>query len=797
MWTNQFKIAVRRLLATRQLSAIRILGLAVSLCACLLVLMFVFDQLNKDRFLELDDTYLVHTDFRAEYDGDHRLYATSPWTLADHLRDSHASIVDVTRLVPFSTTADNAGVKLALTGFATEPTFLRLFGFRLDAGDSDLVLTTPDHLVLSSQAAERLFGAADPMGKTLHLDGRDMTVAGVLAPLPGASRFHFDALRLISEEETSGAQAQAWQDGIHEGYHTFIKLRPGTDASELDALLASVAQQHYPSGSLGDLQAVTMTHMDDLDFGPILQYQMFATLPAVVLYFLAVLGGLILLVASFNYTSLTISGSRRWAGEIGLRKSIGAGRAQIAGQILCEAVVMALIALVLAALLVGPLVASFNRLEIIQLARMTISIGMWDDARILPSFVLLAIGVGCLAGLYPAIRLSQTTPIDALRGRGAGTDRQRLLLRKPLAIVQCALSLLVVITSGTLYSQFRYMTSADFGFSSENVLNVRLQDVPYSVVRQKLAMHTDVERISAVSIPPMSSGNEPLMVRRPGDETSHRVNRLAVDEEFVANLDLQVIAGVVPRASADGGTADALVSRAAVEQLGYDSPQAAVGQSLSAEDGSQVRIVGVIEDIYTTSILSDVEALLLTLDVGRVGFANVRVRPGQLAAVQTYVEDVWPTLGSAHDAHVIEYDRQINESGTTVIFRSFLHVIGALAAFTVAIALLGLLGMGIFEAERRVREVGLRKVLGASTPSVVTLICRDFVLPVALAALVATPVAYLINEMLLQNLPLRTGQSAFVFVGSIVGAFLLALLTIGSQALRTASRNPVETLRQE
>lgn len=799
MLRNYLKIAVRTLWKHKGFSAINVFGLALSMGVCLLILLFVVDQKSYDRFhTDSDRLYRVYSDYKAAINGRAQLYATTPITLAKVLRDEAPGVAAVAPVRRFGGTAEHAGRSVPLSGLYADPDFFDVFSFGLTAGDAATALAEPYALLLAPEAATRLFGTDDPLGQPVEMGGATYTVAGLLAEPPGPSHLAFEALASFVTLETAPQHAglfNTWHSANRSSY-TFVRFADNADPEALAAAFPSIIERHYPGDEEAWLAGLHLQPLTDINLGQIMDNQLGMALPAVIAYFLVALALVIMGASCFNYMSLSVARSLTRAREVGMRRVVGASRGQLLRQFLTEAVVVALVALVVALGVLLWLLPGFNQLWFINFSGTQIQLNPLTDGRVYVLFLGFSVGAGLLAGLYPAFYLARYEPLRVLKGVLRQPGHSGFRLRKALVVMQFALSVFFFISALLLYQQFQFMTQAEFGFDADDIVNVQLQDVPYDVFRQQLAQHPAVATISAASLVPMEGSRSDAWMRTEGMDQPEKGYRLAIDEHFLGNLGLTLLAGRNFSQDFSADTANVLLSAKAVQRLGFATPEATVGQTITLFDDWHRTVVGVVADFHTNSMIMDIDPLVLTYEPDRYRTASVRAVPGQLAAVEAHLAEAWPALGTATPLDAIRYTTQIEQDPGLLLYRDFLRIVGLITGFAVLIACLGLLGMATFAAETRVKEVGIRKVLGASVASVILLLSKEFLRLIALALVLALPLAWFVNGLWLDALPFRVDLGVPVFALGAGVMLALALVTIGSQATRAARTNPVETLRQ-
>lgn len=798
MLQNHLRMALRTLRKHKGFSAINVLGLTVSLALCLVILLFIQDQRRFDRFHEhADRIYRVTTRF------DHGTrVATSPHSLGPVLAGEYPEIERVVRLKRFDGFAARSGAGIQLRGIYAEEGFFELFSFALQAGNPAGALARPNTIVLSEEKARALFGESDAVGQTLTLDKEtEVLVTGVLAPLPAHTSLRYEALVSFA---TLGAEVEEANWGWTTfQYYTYLLMRPGTSPEQLENALPAVIERHYgnhPDIAIAHLQLQPIT---GIRLGPMIGNQHGPTLPAPVVYMLALVALVVMVTACFNYTSLSVARALKRAREVGVRKVVGAGRRQIVGQFVSEALVIAFVAFLGAFALLFWFVPAFNAMWAIQFTGSQITI---DFVRDLPTFALLlgfSLLVGLLAGLYPALYLSAFRPVSVLKGLREGKGFSRLGLRRALIVAQFTCSLLFIVTTLLLYRQSRLLLDADYGFDREQIVNVALQGVPYDSFREALERQPYFAAVSATSFLPGTSNirQEQLWTSEP-DEHAPVAAIYAADYHFLYNLRIRLLAGrnFSPAFAADSVHA-VLINETGARALGFTSSAEAVGGAIHVgmphrpEDAARYEIVGVVEDYHYTRLERAIGPMLLQYRPADFQYANVRLAPGSGKAAIEALEESWRRFGAVHPLQYRFFDEELAEEYAT--YEDGIRILGLASFFAILIACLGLFGMVTYAVETRTKEVGVRKVMGAGIPGLVLLLSRDFLLLVAVAVTVAVPLAWYLSDLWLRNFATRVALDGAIFVPSVLALLLLALVTIGSQTLRAARANPVETLRQE
>ncbi len=798
MLRNYFKIAARTLWKHKGFSAMNVAGLALSMAVCLLIILFVREQMRYDRFHEnADRTYRVVAD-AVDPDSNIVPVGATPAPLAAVLESEVAGIEETVRLRPLKAMATSEGKSLGITGLYADPAFFQVFNFPLQGGPADGLLDNPNTIVLTSRTAERFFGDREAVGRTMVFeDGTEMTVSGVFQEDLGPSHLKFDAVAsmlTVHGWAPERAMLDDWKN--YYSYYTYLLLKDEWQTDAVEAAFPSIVKRYYPPAERR-LYAFELQPLTAINLGSIRNNEIGFILPGLVAYILGALAVVIMLTAIFNYVGLAVARSLTRAREIGIRKVSGARRHQIVRQFLAESVLTALVAAAGAFALISWIVSGFNSLWFVQMSGTAISLD-FGDPTLYMILLTFAMAIGILAGFYPAVYLSRYKPVHVLKGLADGKGMAGAPLRKVLVVSQFAISAILVVSMAVLFRQLQFMTDADYGFDAENVVNVALQDVNYDVFRSELVKHPSILNVSATSKLPASGSVSGVWVKTGDMDRPVRGYEYDVDEHFVGNLSLDMIAGSIfgPGVTTWPGNA-IIINQTAAKELGFDSPDAALSASITLDDSVEARVAGVVEDYQFDMLDSPVRPLILRHDPENFRYANVRIRPEAAGAALAHVDATWKRLAPERHFEHEFFSSQLKNSLINILFRDFLRIIGLIALLAVVIACLGTLGMAAYSVETRRKEVGVRKVLGAGVRDVVLLLSMDFVKLVAVGLLIAAPVAWFINNAWLQEFANRTDFGPIVLLSSVGILVLLAVLTIGSQTLRAALADPVQTLRQD
>lgn len=804
MLKNYLVVAFRNLRKYKGFSAINVLGLAVSMSVCLLIIALVKDQKSYDQFHEqADRIYRIISTVEQSY-GTFDM-ATSPGPLAPALLAESPAVEQAVRFTKMGGNATYGDQTFQLSGLYAEPSFFEVFDFTLARGNPVTALETPFSLILSPESAQKFFGTEDPLGKVIHRDGLgDFVVTGVFAETGHKSHLDVAALASFSTLATLDSEYMAesltsWSRSSV--FYNYVVLAEDADPSTVARLAEELVQRHETDAT-ASVPALRMQALSHINMGDELSNQIGPLMPASSAYVLVVFASVLMLIAVFNYISLTVARSLKRAREIGIRKVVGAQRSQIVRQFLSEAVVVTVLASVLAMVLLLVLVPGFNNMKGFQddLDFGVMSVNVLKDGGLYVLFLGFAVGIGMLAGVVPAFKMASFVPTRVLKGLTASRGFSRLTLRRTLIVFQFSLAIIGIITTLTINGQLAFLLQADYGIDEEQLVTIDLQDLPAETVRDELLRVPGVEQVAMTSAMPVSGSKTWTDIQAPGRESPELMMFYAVDADFLTQFRLHIIAGrgLAESFSESEAQEPIWLTQEAVRTLGLGTPEDAIGQVLPFDNHPEPhtgQVVGVVGDFYARGYEKGYQPVVLRHLPEQYQYAVVRIRPGAIKTTLAALEATWKRVAPTLAFSYTFYDDEIAQQ--YLFMKDLVKFFGLMAGFVVFIACLGLLGMASYTVETRTKEVGIRKVLGADVRSVVLLLSRDYLTLLAVAVVLATPLAYLLNRFLLQGFAHHISLGVGLFLAGILPILALALLTIGSQTLKAGYTNPVDTLRRE
>jgi len=801
MIQNYLKITFRSLLKHKGFSIIKIFGLALSMSICLMIIIFIKDQKSSDRFHEKRDriTRVYTTDKEITFT-EVKGYATTPGLLAPYLLDNYPFIEEIVRFRQGRGSVVYEGEAILIRGLYAEPTFFTVFSYQLKDGNPQTALTEPYSVVITEETALKFFGNENPMNKILTFEKLgDFTVTGVLKDLANKSHVRFDALfsfETVSSLEKAGIldkDMNSWSS--FDRYYTYVLLRNKDDKSLFKEQLPEIANAVFPQPE-NERFGFELQPLLEINLGINLWYSLPGTKKSFDIIFIPFLAMLIIFSACFNYINLSIAGSLKRTREIGFRKVIGAKRIQIIRLFLSETFVITFSALVASVLFILWFIPVFNELDIIQNSKLQVNFDQLKDPGLYIVFILFTIILSILAGLFPALYLSSFKPVAALQGVSKIKGLSHLLMRKLLIGIQFAVSLVIIII--TIYSNrlFTYWMSFDYGIKIENLVNVYLQDVNYENFRNELSEESSINRVSLSNEVPVFGSQTMLDLRNDNMEKPRSTYYYSVDPEYINNFGIQIVAGRNFSNDFSTDKEDAIiVNEKAVEDFDLGSPVESIGKTLIVADDQEVKVIGVVENFSYYAPDEPIQPLILRYRPEEFRFANISYVPGREDEIKEYLREKWKKFDNVHAVSFKFMDDARQEASREG--RGIIGIFGFTCGFIILIALLGLLGMASYTTRMRIKEISIRKVLGANVSNVVYLLSENYMKLILYSAVFAIPVAYIFSKLFYQSFAFRPDLSLWVLPASLFFILILALITISSQTVKGALANPADTLRVE
>jgi putative ABC transport system permease protein len=802
MFKNYIKVALRNLQRHKGFSFINIAGLAIGIACCLLIFLYVADETSYDKFHDKADR--IHRIIsHSTIGGETRVFARAPAAVSVELETSIPEVVAQARLFQFGVLRFmHEGKNMEITDFyAVDPDFFKIFSFEFLSGNPETALDTPESLVITRDNALQIFGSDDVHGKTISVpfgpDTAELRVDGVVEKIPRNSHFQFNvlistkALRLLGARP--GGRGNILDEPIYFNPFSFLLLAEDTDKTEVEKKIVAAIDEKW--GTLYKqegiarkypLQALTDIHLKSNFEGEIaaqgnIQY----------VYIFSVVALLVLFIACFNFINLSTARSAKRAKEVGLRKMFGSQRPQLVRQFLNESILLSLIGLLFGILLVILTLPAFSRFSGKEFAL--------NDLASVPSLVAVIIIIcltGFISGSFPAFVLSSFSPVTTIRGK-LGSARKSGIFRKILVFVQFAISIFMICSLLIILQQLDFIKNKDLGFDRDHLVVIRGGGQNSEVLREKILQNPHV--ISAafpITIPGEFTGDESFYLPGKDPTGSVRASQFVIDHDFVDTFNMQLVKGRNFSREYSTDAAEAvLVNKTFAQQIGLGDE--IIGRKIInvGNRENQPTVVGVLEDFHHNNLKMTINPVVLALQPRGFAFIVARITPFEVSSTLKHLETVWTEQFPNREFNYYFVDDNFRqqypeEDKMQTIYLFF----GTMAIF---VACLGLYGLASFAIEQRTKEIGIRKVLGASVPTIALNLSKDFLRLVLLANILAWPLAFYVMNNWLDNFAYRIGLKWWVFLVAGVIALFIALLTISRQTFKSALSNPVKSLRYE
>lgn len=785
MFKNYLKIAFRNLAKYKAFTFINVFGLAIGMASAILILLWVQDELNYDTFNKNADEIYRVVEYQHYSGGDILSVGVTPGPLAKSLADNYPEVEKAAR---FRVLRSNLryGDKVFKESVAyADPEFLKIFSFPLISGNSEKALLDLHSVLLTEDAANKYFGNENPMDKIIIFDDSlAMRVAGVMENVPHNSSIKFDFIVPFENLENLGWGLEDWGNN---SIYTFVRLKKNAVVNDVNKKIKKEILTHN-EGSLTDiaLQPLKDIHLYSAgtfvaDFSGLgnIKYVNIFSLVAIV----------VLLIACINFMNLSTARATKRAKEIGMRKVLGAERQNIVRQFYSESIMFAFIALILALGISALLLNVFNNLVAKEISLFSLNIST------IIGFLILAILTGIIAGSYPSIYLSSFIPVKVLKSNSAAMGSGSLF-RKILVVTQFSLSIILIIGTVIISNQLEYMKNMDLGFNRENVLEISLNGNVvrnYNAFNNELKLNPKILATAVADYSPASIGTSTSGVDWEGKSENDQVlfYRIVTGKDFIKTFKMQMAGGGYFTGNRAVDTSSIVINAEAAKVMGMKDP---VGKTLKMW-GKEFNIIGVIKNFNFLRLDSKIEPMVVAYSDSDLRSAFVRISPGDIEKTISYIEKVYKSFSptTPFDYHFMDQDFENLYRSETRMQNIFSYF----AVIAIIISCLGLFGLASYIAERRTKEIGIRKVLGANVFGLSYLLSVEFSKWVLISNVIAWPVAYFLMNNWLQNFEYRTDMNlwAFLFSGGI--ALLIALITVSFQVIKAATANPVKSLKYE
>ncbi|HEY0655621.1 MAG TPA: ABC transporter permease [Chryseosolibacter sp.] len=797
MLISYIKTSGRNIYRNKFFSAINIVGLAVSMSVGLLMISMLNDILSYDRFHEKHDRiYRVISRYEYNKRQDSDYHATTSMRAAKLIKETITAPEDVAILHRNFSGDLTAGDKtIPFNGLMADESFFNVFSFELIQGNPQTALKAPFSILLTQETARKLFGTTDVLGKTINYDTHEYSVTGLVQDPPKFSHIDFDMVGSLSTREIirkDDPNELKW-DNIWSTY-AYVLMPPDANLDDFRSNLNALSAKEDQTVKLTHIQ-LDLEPMDGIIGGENRSNQLGPVIGKTVVLVFSILTFIVILSACFNYTNLSIARSFKRSKEVGIRKTIGALRSHVALQFVVESVIIALISLILA---FGIFLLSRPHFISMEYSMQTLLV-LDLSPRLIVLFILFAIAVGIFAGLVPALFFSKLNAIQVLKNLSSKNIIKGITARKALIVFQYTISIMFITGTAIMYKQYKHFLAYDLGFSTANIINIRLQQGNAAVLQKELEELPEVQGISKSSLV-MSVGNyygvDMKYYKTPADSTFVYYN--AIDENFIPLHDIPMVAGRNFQVKSDSAfESEVIVNRHVLKRFNIspDDPQKALGEPVKISQKEMV-IIGVVDDFEYGRANNRTNKEVILRYTKDPGFLNVKILSDDWIDTKAKIESICKKIDPVHPPDVKFYTDQIEESFQGL--QAAIKLGGSIAFLIIVISSVGLLGMVVYTTETRLKEVSIRKVLGASEGGILVLLGKGFVMLLALAACIALPITYLFYEQfLLPQIANHAPMGILEFAIGIFAILAIALMMIGSQTIKVARTNPAEVLKAE
>ncbi len=811
---SYIKTSGRNLMRNRLFSSINIVGLAISMSVGLLLIAFVLDLRSYDRFNKNGERIYRITNVATFKGGQGGKFATTSIKTGKLIREKVTGIEEVAILRnDFSKDAIVGDNIVPIKGFWAESSVFRILTFPFVEGNPATALEDPFSIVLTESAAKKLFGNESALGKAIRFDTLDYQVTGVMEDVPFFSHIHFEALASFStleQRSKDDRRFEAWANM----WSNYVYLLPEENAdmasiqSQLDAIAKEENLAEGPGGDGNTKIRLELLPLYRIVVGENLRRSegpgaVSPHMPPVVLWILGGLALVVILSACFNYTNLSMARAMRRFKEVGLRKAIGAGKSQVRQQFLAEAIMISL-----AALFISYFIFLVLRPQLINMApEMQHTVKLELTPSMVVAFIALSVTVGVIAGFMPAIFFSKVSAINALRNVSSVKAFKHVTLRRALVVIQYTVTLIFITTTAIGYVQYRNILAFDLGFNTENILNIDMQGNKPDALLKELSEMPEVTALSRSKIITGVGNYLGCYLKYKDSRDSALVFANHVDENYLPLHGYKLAAGgnFIARPTTAEDVREVIVNEQVLKRfnIGANDPGKAIGEQVTLtqppnfSEGRKMTIVGVMQDFHYGKVENLIEPVAFTFWTPEDRtIVNAKIHSTDMPATMARIESAWKKIDRVHPFQAKFYGEAIEDAYSEL--SAMIKIIGFLSFLAISIASMGLFGMVVFTTETRLKEISIRKVMGASSGNLIYLLSRGFLVLLSISALIALPVTYLFFEnVVLTNFPYHAPVHVGELFAGLVAVLLIAFIMIGSQTMKASRSNPAEVLKSE
>ncbi len=791
MIRHYLTVALRSFSRSKAYSFINLFGLTLGVSCSVLIFLFVYDELTYDRnHTKIDNVYRLNGGWRSANDGTSQMYASVGYNEGEVLKRDFPQIDKVVRFRRFwDARIEKPGSNEFYLEFvyAIEPQLLEVFTLPFVHGDATTALSDNNSIVITEKTAIKYFGTSDAVGRTMRWFAQDTTdfkVTGVIRDYPDNTHLKFDFLVTLKPPVNIREQ---W---FEYGYYTFFTLHENFDIASVESKIKYFTKKDVADveKEIGFIAEHTIVPLGDIHLHSNLPGELETNSKAAYVYTFMVVGIFILVMACINFMNLATARSMTRAKEIGVRKVIGAVKAQLVRQFLGEAFLTILIASVLSVAFVYTLLPIVNEFTVKNLT-------FFDKPHFWIMLLSVIVIVTMLAGFYPAFYLSAFKPSETLKGSFKNSDRG-ILVRQSLVVFQFTLSIALIAGIIIIWNHISFMRDKDLGFNKEQVVVI---NGATPVMKEQLLAVSGIQSVTFSNrVPGYTVGGRTIIKGWNKNDTQVVLGQLAVDNDFVEFYNLELAAGRSFDEKHPSDSQEAfLINESAMRLLGFTKADEALGQKLWLEDwgGKKGTVIGVLKDFHFIGVNAAIEPFSMFLHPSATRFMSVRISGENTQELVSKIESIFKANVQGREFQYTFLDQEFDKQYKAE--ERFMAVFSVFAALAIIIACLGLYGLANFMTEQRTKEIGVRKVLGASVPNILALITRDFLKLVFIAFLISIPIAYFSMNRWLDAFPYREDIDVSVFMITGASVFVITVVVIGYQAFTSATANPVRSLRTD
>jgi putative ABC transport system permease protein len=805
MLKNYFKIAIRNLWRNKAFSSINILGLAIGIATCLIILLFVQNELSYDRYNEKADR-MVRVIFMGQIQGEKLKEASVMPPVAKTMLADYPEVEEATRIKMAGNPTITCNGKSFKEGSvaAVDSNFLSVFTLPLLSGSKQTALLEPNSVVITKETATKYFGNEDPIGKLLFFKSWNTSykVTGVMDKIPVNSHFHFDLF--VSMAGIDEAKSNSWMTS---NFYTYLVLRKGTGYKQLQAKLPNLVSKYIgPQMQQAMGMSLEQFRKNGSDLGfllePLTSIHLYSDATSSLstkgdvsyVYIFSAIAIFMLLIACINFMNLSTASASKRAREVGIRKVMGSLKGQLVRQFLVESLLITLIALLLSLVFVQLALPLFN-----TITNKTLSLTISEHKWLIPSLLSIGLVTGIIAGSYPAFYLSSFNPATVLKGKLIKGKKDGWL-RSGLVVFQFSISIVLIVGTAVVYMQLSYIQNKNVGYNKEQVVilpETYLLGEKEEVLKQQILQDPRVITVTSSGYLPAgpSNGNN-FFIYAKQEAAQIKTLRYEVEDNYIPTLGMEIAGGRNFSKEFATDSSAIILNETAASALGWNKN--AIGKTIKRRenDGRELsyHVIGVVKDFHFKSLHERISPLVMTLNKN-AGTLIIKTKTTNTAGLIATIKKDWNNLYSESPLSWSFLDDRFN--ATYLEEKNTGIILGIFAGLTIFVACLGLFGLATFTAMQRTKEIGIRKVLGASISGIVSMLSADFLKLVCLALLVATPVAWFVMNRWLQDFAYRIKVPWQAFVLAAVAAIVITLVTISFQAIKSALANPVKSLRSE